>query len=458
MANGNLTNTENDIALPSYALRALQVLEDAGHEAWCVGGCVRDALLGRPVHDIDIACNAPWQQTQRAFSEAGFATHETGTDHGTLTVVVEGRALEVTTYRSDGRYADGRHPESVSFVDSIEQDLARRDFTINAIAYHPRRGLCDPLNGLADIKAKTIRTVGDPLDRFREDHLRILRACRFCSELGFAIEARTFDCMVRGKTLMLDLPAERVKHELERLLLSEHVHDALMATVDVLMGIMPELAPLKGFDQRTPYHIYDVLEHTAYVVQYAPATPLCRWTALFHDIGKPAAFFQDNGRGHFFGHARLSMVIAKPIMQRLKFGLELQENVLLLVKLHDATIEPNPTAVKRAIHRHFNDDAELFGALCAIKQADTMAQAPKCSDRARQARQLRTVLDDVISSNQAFSLAQLNVNGTDVMKACSLEPGPEVGLRLNRLLELVIDGRIANERETLLNYIKKDSQ
>ncbi len=441
--------------IPSYAFKALDVLERAGYEAWLVGGFVRDALLGESGHDIDIACNAHWSKTQQAFEAAGFTTHETGTEHGTLTVVIDRNAIEVTTYRTDGNYIDGRHPESVQFVQTIEEDLARRDFTVNALAFHPQRGLLDPFGGFADLQNKVIRTVGNPLDRFREDHLRILRACRFCSQLGFAIDKSTYDVMVRAKTFMLKRPAERVRYELDSLLLGEHVHDALMTTVDVLAGVIPELAAMKGFDQHTPYHIYDVLEHTAYVVHYAPKTPLARWAALLHDIGKPAAFFQDDdGRGHFFGHARLSVMISEPILDRLKFSPAQKERVLLLVKLHDATFEPTPLAVKRALHRHFNDDANLFAELCAIKRADTMAQAPQCSNRAQLARELTDALNTVLVEDQAFKLSHLAINGQDVMTACSLKPGPRVGELLEQALDAVIEGRVANNRAELEQFVR----
>ena len=224
----------NTLVAPEHALKALRALEDSGHEAWLVGGFVRDSILGRPVYDVDIACNAPWTQSKAAFESAGFSVHETGTAHGTITAIVDGNPIEVTSFRTESRYSDGRHPDSVSLAETIEEDLARRDFTINAIAYHPERGFRDPYNGLADIKDGIIRTVGNPNDRFEEDHLRILRGCRFCSELGFTIEEQCLWSMTFEKSLMLSLPAERVSRELERFLLGDHVCDALLTTVDVI--------------------------------------------------------------------------------------------------------------------------------------------------------------------------------------------------------------------------------
>ena len=241
-----------DAALPPVALTTLEVLEGGGFEAWCVGGFVRDALLGRSVHDVDVATSARWQEAQRLFEAAGFATHETGVAHGTLTVVVGGEPVEVTTYRVDGAYRDGRHPDAVSFAHSIEEDLSRRDFTVNAMAFHPERGLLDPFGGQADLAAGVLRTVGDPHKRFSEDALRILRGCRFASQLGFALEDETGAAAVSQKSLLARVSAERILHELDGLLCGEHVHDALLGTADVLSFVLPELVAMRGFPQATP--------------------------------------------------------------------------------------------------------------------------------------------------------------------------------------------------------------
>ena len=337
------------IPLPQRTLAALDALENAGFETWIVGGYVRDALLGRPSSDIDIATQAHWQDVQRVFEGQGYRTHETGTAHGTLTVIVDEQALEVTTYRSDGAYADARHPNQVSFVRTIAEDLARRDFTMNALAYHPARGLFDPYGGHADLEARIIRAVGDPDRRFSEDALRMLRACRFAAELGFAIDPNTFEGMLANKGLLPRISTERITHELQRLLLGEHAGRALTATVDVLAAVLPELVAMKGFEQRTPYHIYDVLEHTARVLDGVPPYPLVRWAALFHDMGKPAAFFTDEGgTGHFYGHAAISVMLARGIMDRLELSSAFAAQVLTLVERHDDVIDRTPKAVKRA--------------------------------------------------------------------------------------------------------------
>lgn len=439
------------IPLPSQAAFALAALEEAGFEAWCVGGFVRDALLGRACADVDVATDAPWQEVQRVFEAAGCRTHETGTAHGTLTVVVEQEALEITTYRDDGAYADARHPEAVSFVRTIEEDLARRDFTMNALAYHPKRGILDPYGGVADLEARTIRAVGDPARRFSEDALRILRACRFASQLGFSIEPATYAGMMANKGQLLRISAERVTHELECLLLGAHVHDALMGTVDVLAAVLPELVACKGFEQRTPYHVYDVLEHTAFVVQNTPPSPLVRWAALFHDMGKPAAFFQDaDGTGHFYGHAKISVELARAAMGRLALSPAFVGRVLTLVKHHDDVIEPTPKAVKRALAR-LGGDVGLFRALCDLKRGDALAQAPRCAGRVELADELEEVLGGILEANEAFTLRKLAVDGRDVM-AAGVRQGPAVGVVLAAALDAVIDERVPNERAALLAF------
>lgn len=439
------------IPLPPQAAFALAALEEAGFEAWCVGGFVRDALLGRACADVDVATDAPWQEVQRVFEAAGCRTHETGTAHGTLTVVVEQDALEITTYRDDGAYADARHPEAVSFVRTIEEDLARRDFTMNALAYHPKRGILDPYGGVADLEARTIRAVGDPARRFSEDALRILRACRFASQLGFSIEPATYAGMMANKGQLLRISAERVTHELECLLLGAHVHDALMGTVDVLAAVLPELVACKGFEQRTPYHVYDVLEHTAFVVQNTPPSPLVRWAALFHDMGKPAAFFQDaDGTGHFYGHAKISVELARAAMGRLALSPAFVGRVLTLVKHHDDVIEPTPKAVKRALAR-LGGDVGLFRALCDLKRGDALAQAPRCAGRVELADELEEVLGGILEANEAFTLRKLAVDGRDVM-ATGVRQGPAVGAVLAAALDAVIDERVPNERAALLAF------
>lgn len=441
------------LPVPPQARRVIEVLEAAGFEAWCVGGFVRDSLLGRPVSDIDIACSALWPQTEEACLAAGMRVHRTGEKHGTVTVVCDDAAFEVTTFRVDGAYSDARHPDEVRFVRSLKEDLARRDFTINAMAYHPLRGLADPFGGLEDARRGIIRTVGDPAQRFGEDALRILRACRFSSQLGFSLDGATYQAMLEGKRGLLRVSSERITAELQKLLLGGNVRDALLQTVDVLSAVLPELVAMKGFDQCTPYHCHDVLEHTARAVAGTPPYPLVRWAALFHDMGKPAAFFKEpGGRGHFYGHAKISVPLARGIMDRLTFSTAFRDRVLLLVERHDDVFDATPRAVKRALAR-MGGDVELFRALCDLKRGDASAQAPAyAEERMRRADDLLRVLDGILAEGEAFTLKHLAVNGRDAMDA-GIAQGPSVGTALAAALDAVIDEQIPNDRETLLAFL-----
>lgn len=441
------------ITLPPQAVRALKVLEDAGFEAWCVGGFVRDALLGRPACDIDIATNAHWTQVRKAFANNGFPTRETGVKHGTLTALVEDSAFEITTYRRDGAYSDGRHPQEVSFVASIEEDTSRRDFTVNALAYNPRFGLLDAHGGMKDLREGVIRTVGNPEKRFREDALRILRACRFRSQLGFRIEEKSMLAMNETKSELRHISKERIAHELDRLLLGENARDALMDTVDVLSFVLPELAAMKGFEQNTPYHIYDVLEHTAWTIHEAPSQSLVRWAALLHDVGKPAAAFDgQDGRRHFYGHASVGAEIACAALERLRMSASFKEKVVLLVRHHDDIVEPTPRALKRLLGK-LGGDTELFTAFCNLRRADCLAHAPMHRDGAKQADELQRILEEILNAEEAFTVKQLAVSGRDVMDL-GVAQGPAVGRILEDALEAVMDELVANERRQLLDFIR----
>lgn len=439
------------IPLPPQALAALAALEDAGFEAWCVGGCVRDALLGRPINDFDITTSAPWQQTEKALEKAGFALHRTGTEHGTVTAVRENMAFEVTTYRTETGYSDGRHPDHVTFVSSIEDDLARRDFTVNAMAYHPQRGILDLFGGQADLGAQLIRAVGDPKRRFAEDGLRILRGFRFASQLGFSLEPATLEAAKTQKMMLARVSAERVTHEMDGLLLGDFPHDALMAAIDVLGAVMPEIVACKGFDQHTPYHLYDVWEHTAWAVQYAPATRLGRWSAFLHDLGKPGAFFMEGDRGHFRGHEQLSMILGREILERLKFTPTFIRNAIELVRIHDEQIAPTTRGVKRAVAR-LGGDGELFQTLLGLKRADALAQSPLGEPRLRDLERIEELWRQLQEEGEAVTVGQLKVNGRDVLEK-GVAPGPAVGLVLQQALDAVIDEKVPNERDALLAFL-----
>lgn len=467
-------NLINENTFSEFALEVLAVIEAAGHQAWIVGGCVRDAILGRSSNDVDIATSASWEEVERVCQDAGMRVRRSGIKHGTVTVLVqldeganihEGsedppgdasyEAFEVTTYRIDSPTStDSRHPDFVEFTDSITEDLARRDFTMNAMAWHPCRGLLDPFGGLADIEAKLIRVVGDPAKRFREDALRILRGCRFASQLGFSVDAVTLQAMKSHKSLLLKISSERITSEFNLLLMGDHVHDAIMEYVDVLSICVPELVTMKGFEQRTQYHIYDVLEHTVWAVQLAKKSLLVRWAALCHDMGKPScSFFDENGVQHFYGHAIAGERITRGLLQRMALRNAFKDDVCALVANHNDVIEPTHRCVRRTLAR-LGGRVDLMHDMFELKTADMLAHAPEYTSQTTVIDEARATLSEILDAEEAFSLRQLAVNGQDII-ALGVERGPEIGRILDALLEDVIEGRLENDRETLLAHVKE---
>ena len=431
--------------LPNSVREALLRLNEAGFEAWLVGGCVRDRLMGLAPHDYDITTSAIPEETEAVF--AGERIIETGLRHGTVTVLLSGEPLEITTFRTEAAYSDHRRPDAVRFTRSLREDLARRDFTVNAIAMDAGGRLCDPFGGRADLEKKILRAVGDPEARFREDALRILRCARFSSVLGFAIEPATAAAMVRCRELLAYVSAERIYTELTKLLCGQDVRRLLMDHTDVLGAVLPELLPMKGFDQRNFHHIYDVLEHTARVVENVPPAPRLRWAALFHDAGKPACFTLDaKGVGHFYGHAEVSRTLAEEALRRLKADNATREAADLLIHWHDVPVEPTAPAVRRMLRKL---GAEGFRDLLALKRADNLAQNPAYQDRLKTYDALEALAEQILAENQAFRLKDLAINGEDLL-ALGMAPGPEMGALLNRLLDEVVSDRLPNERETLL--------
>jgi tRNA nucleotidyltransferase (CCA-adding enzyme) len=360
--------------------------------------------------------------------------------------------LEITTYRTEGTYSDNRHPDSVSFTTSLREDVARRDFTMNAIAYSPVRGLIDHFGGAEDIRGGIIRCVGDPDTRFREDALRMMRGIRFASALGFAIEEKTAAAIRENKERISAVSAERIRVELTKLLCGANVKNVLMDWWDVLGVVIPEILPMHGFDQRTPYHIYDVWEHTAVAVSETPPVTHLRLSALLHDIGKPPSFFTDEkGVGHFYGHPAVSEKMAEEILARLKYDNVTRRRVVTLVREHDRIIEPTETAVKRAL---FRLTPEVFFNLLIIKRADNLAQSPNYRDRLATYDRIESMAQDILERNECVSVATLAVNCGDLI-AIGMKPGKEIGEMLSLLLEQVIRGELANDRDELLTYVKK---
>lgn len=436
-----------NIELPRAARLLIERLEQKGFEAWIVGGCVRDCLLGRTPHDFDICTAAKPAQTISCF-ESEFHVIKTGLQHGTVTVVVDGEPFEITTYRIDGAYSDSRHPDEVSFVTSLREDLSRRDFTINAMAYHPVRGLTDYFGGAEDLAAGMVRCVGDPAKRFKEDALRILRALRFASTFDFAVEAQTAQAMHAERQRLREISAERIQAELCRFLCGLGVFDLLLSFADVLCVPVPEIAPMIGFAQRNPHHRYDVWMHTAASVQAIRPVPALRLTMLLHDIGKPASFSLDKrGVGHFYGHPARSAALAGKILRRLRLDGATIKTVETLVLHHDDVIEPKPRQVKRWLGRV---GETVFRQMLEVRRADIAAQSDwRRAEKYRRMDQVEAVLTEVLAEGQCYCLKDLAVNGGDLIKA-GVPQGKQIGETLDRLLTQVVDGELPNEREALL--------
>lgn len=437
------------IALPKGAAVIMERLEREGHTAWVVGGCVRDSLRGMMPNDWDIATSSKPGETMRLMG--GLRALPTGLKHGTVTVRAEGANYEVTTYRVESEYSDGRHPDEVVFVDNIEEDLARRDFTMNAMAWHPVRGLCDPFGGQQDIENGLIRAVGDPAARFTEDALRILRGLRFASRTGFAIEENTVQAMRECTPLLGKIAAERIREELLGMLAGRFVGRVLRKYADLVTAALPELAPMVGHEQFNAYHKYDIWEHTVRAVEAAPDDPILRMALLLHDSGKPATFTRDEkGVGHFDGHPAVGALIAGQITDRLRFSSADRARIDLYVRYHDYPLGKDERIVRRRLAR-FGE--ENYRTLLLINKCDRTGQMTHAENLQRLAATAR-MADRVLEQQTCLSLRQLAVKGEDMM-ALGLR-GRKIGSMLETLLAEVIDGTLENEREVLLAYAKEE--
>ena len=447
------------INLSDAARACIGTLEGAGFEAFAVGGCVRDSILGQTPADFDIATNALPSVTEEIFARAGKKTFNVGKKHGTISVLFEeggvSETVEVTTYRADGAYLDARHPENVKFLRTIEEDLARRDFTMNAIAYNPRVGIVAPYDGLRDIENKIIRCVGDPQKRFSEDALRILRACRFKSQLGFDIEDATWKAAVSKKSNLLLIADERITTEIDKLLQGDHVLDALLDCVDALETAIPELTTCRGFDQHTKYHKFDVYEHIAQVVAHAKNTQLLRWAALCHDLGKPSTFFIDEkGAGHFYGHERQGKRVAKAMLKRFSIPEKTKERILVLIERHNDTLSPTKKSIISTI-RLMNGDVWLYRQLLELKRADSLGHANAYVKQVDTFNEIEKMLDDMLDQGIVFDVKNLDVNGNDLM-ALGIEEGPRIKEKLQIALEWVQGGVCKNNHDELVAQFKKN--
>ena len=433
------------IQLPEKVNQIIHTLQQHGFEAYAVGGCVRDSILGRVPDDWDITTSATPEETKALFTK----TFDTGIEHGTITVLMDRDAFEVTTYRVDGKYEDSRHPSEVTFTRSLKEDLLRRDFTINAMAYNETEGLVDIFGGMEDLQEKTIRCVGNAKERFGEDALRILRAVRFAAQLGFDIEEETKRGIVELAPTLANISAERIQVELIKMLISPNPGMLKEAyELGITKIILPEFDDMMATEQETPHHQYNVGVHTLKSVEYIRADKVLRLAMLFHDIAKPLMKTMDeNGRAHFKLHDVKGAEMTKQILRRLKFDNDTMHKVVRLVQYHDYRMPAEAKNVRRAMHKIGED---LFAEYLEVREADTLAQsAYKQEEKLQNIRDIRACYEDILRKQECVSLKTLAVTGSDLI-ASGMAPGKEIGEVLQKLLEQVIEHPEYNEKEILL--------
>lgn len=435
-----------NINIPTEVMFILQELNRNEHEAYIVGGCVRDSLLSREIHDWDICTSATPDEIIKTFPHEKIIP--TGLKHGTVTIVINDEAFEVTTFRQDGKYSDGRRPDNVSYTKNLLDDLQRRDFTINAIAYNPQQGLIDPFNGVKDIESKVIRCVGNPYERFNEDGLRIMRAVRFSAQLGFRID----DCTIQAMNELVDnldnVSNERINSEIYKIMSSCYSY-LLIIHKDILCKIIPEFKECINYDQNNLHHIYTLHKHTAVALIEADIfDPIINLAILFHDIGKPhCCTIGDDGYSHFKGHGSVSADMAEAIMKRLRFDNDTIAKVKELVFYHDATFTVGKKSIKRWLNKL---GEEQFRRLLRIRIADIKAQCLKFErERIQKITDIQMLLDGVLQEKECFTLKELAINGKDLIQY-GVPEGKTIGVILNTLLTMVIDDEINNDKDSLL--------
>lgn len=443
--------------IPNEAQFIIQNIELHNEEAFLVGGCVRDFLMNKLPKDYDICTSAAPEKTKKIFEELNCKVILTGIQHGTVTVVVNKENFEITTYRVDGDYLNGRKPETVSFTKSIYEDLKRRDLTINAIAYSPKKGFIDPHHGEADIKNKLIKAVGDPLKRFEEDALRMLRAIRFVAQLDFNLTLNTKEAILIKKENLRKVSKERITEELNKILLSKNPAKGLklLNELEMLDYVIPELKPCVNFEQYNPHHDKDVFNHILEVIENIDTKSksdllILRLAALFHDIGKPSTFTisEIDNIGHFYGHELKSYDLCLDIMKRMKYDNKTIKTVSLIVKNHMRQLNLKKKSLKRFINSVGPENTNyIFNFMIADKKRD--------QEKVNLIKKIRVLCDEIKDSNEAFSKKDLKIDGADII-SLGIDKGPLVGKILNELLEKVIDDPQLNDFEKLKNIISKD--
>lgn len=441
----------NRIAIPEHVEKIIRNLENSGYEAYAVGGAVRDSLQGGSPEDWDLCTSAVPEEMMEVFRD--WRTIPTGIKHGTLTIISDSRPVEVTTFRTEDSYSDGRHPDQVDFVRNIREDLARRDFTINAMAYSSSGGLIDLYGGMEDLDNGVIRCVGEPARRFSEDGLRIMRALRFMSVKGYRAEEETSKALHECRDMLREIAPERIREELMKFLAGNRAAKLLDEYRDVFAVIIPEIVPMFDFDQHSPYHNRDVWHHTLATLDYIEQDPELRFTMLVHDVAKPiVAVFDESGRGHFRGHPAKSTEIARQIMKDLRFTRAAINRITTLIRYHDTRFGPERTLVRKLL-RDYGET--VVRDLMKVQMADAAGKYskyfPKTEERTNG---VLSVMEDILRDGDCYSLKMLAVSGQD-LKEAGVTEGLRIGEELHRLLEDVIEERLPNEKEALLESVKE---
>lgn len=436
--------------LPEQVNQIIHTLKEQGYDAYAVGGCVRDTILGRMPQDWDITTSARPQEVKSLFGH----TIDTGIQHGTVTVMMDHVGYEVTTYRIDGEYEDGRHPKNVIFTGNLVEDLKRRDFTINAMAYNEESGLVDAFDGVGDLEKGIIRCVGEPHERFTEDALRMLRAFRFAAQLGFEIEPATRRAASDLAENLFKISAERIQMELVKLLVSDNpqeMRDVYKAGLSRIF--LPEFDRMMQTPQINKHHMYSVGEHTIRTMQEIAKDKVLRLTMLLHDVAKPVCITTDDrGQNHFKGHPREGEEMARRILQRLKFDNDTTDRVCRLIRYHDDRPELTERNVRRAMSRI---SSENMGALFAVKRADTLGQSMYCrQEKLDYVDTYEQIYQDILEKEQCVQKKDLAINGRDLI-ALGMKPGKDLGRVLDALFEQVLDEPELNTRERLMELASR---